>query len=237
MSILTPQQIAQYAYNAGFRGAALNQAVAVAIAESGGNTGAYNPEAAAGTKAGSGSRGLWQIYGSAHPQFNNSSAFDPQINANAAFQVFREAGNRFSPWSTFNQGLAVPRTDYASSIKGAVKMSNSPVAQIARGAVAPIQQAVTQTQPTQNAQTQNLGASATGQSTPASIIPSMPTIYSFLGIDKAKKSGQAIASDFIFTFLGLSFILIAIIALFVGGGSKVVSDNSEAAKAITKAVL
>ena len=219
---LTPQQIAQYAYNAGFRGAALNQAVAVAIAESGGNPAAYNPEAAAGTKTGSGSRGLWQIYGSAHPEFNNPSAFDPQVNANAAFKVFREAGNRFTPWSTFNQGLAIPRVDYASQIKG-VSMPQtkqaSPVAQIARGATAPIQN-------------QNLGASATGQTTPASIVPALPTIYSFLGIDPGKS--ESFVYDFTFTLLGIIFISISIIMLLVAGGSKVVSDNPEAVKAIAK---
>lgn len=103
---LSPQQIAQYAYRAGFRGADLVKAVAVALAESGGNPQAYNPETAAGTKPGSGSRGLWQIYGTAHPQYNNASVFDPQANANAAYQVYREAGNRFTPWSTWNLGMA-----------------------------------------------------------------------------------------------------------------------------------
>lgn len=103
---LTAQQIAQYAYNAGFRGADLVKAVAIAIAESGGNPKAYNPELAAGTKSGSGSRGLWQIYGTAHPQYNNPTVFDPQANANAAYQVYREAGNKFTPWTTWTKGVA-----------------------------------------------------------------------------------------------------------------------------------
>lgn len=106
MANLTPSQIAQLAYNAGFRGSALRMAVAVALAESGGNTNAYNPEAAAGTAPNHGSRGLWQIYGTAHPQYDNSQAFDPQVNAQAAYQVYREAGNRFTPWSTYNNGSA-----------------------------------------------------------------------------------------------------------------------------------
>jgi len=106
MAALTPQQIAAYAYRAGFRGKDLIYAVAIAIRESGGNTKAYNPELAAGTAAGQGSRGLWQIYGSAHPQYNNDSVYDPAKNAEAAFQVYREAGNKFTPWSTWNNGSA-----------------------------------------------------------------------------------------------------------------------------------
>ncbi len=106
MTALTPAQIEQYAYNAGFRGDALKLAVAVALAESAGNPAAYNPELAAGTKNGSGSRGLWQIYGSAHPQYNNSAVFDPQANANAAYSVYQAAGQSFRPWSTYTNGAA-----------------------------------------------------------------------------------------------------------------------------------
>lgn len=106
MANLTPAQIYQYAYRAGFRGGDLVTAVAVALRESGGNTQAYNPESAAGTRPGSGSRGLWQIYGTAHPEFNNDLVYDPQANANAAYKVYREAGGRFTPWSTFNNGSA-----------------------------------------------------------------------------------------------------------------------------------
>lgn len=100
------QQIAQLAYNAGFRGSALRMAVAIALAESSGNPSAYNPEAAAGTPKGSGSRGLWQIYGKAHPEYNTDAMFNPQANANAAFKVYQEAGNSFRPWSTYNNGSA-----------------------------------------------------------------------------------------------------------------------------------
>lgn len=106
MTALTPSQIEQYAYNAGFRGDALKLAVAVALAESAGNPSAYNPELAAGTKAGSGSRGLWQIYGSAHPQYNNNAVYDPQANANAAYSVYKSAGESFRPWSTYLNGAA-----------------------------------------------------------------------------------------------------------------------------------
>lgn len=103
---LTPNDIAQLAYNAGFRGSALRMAVAIALAESNGNPNAYNPEVAAGTRPGHGSRGLWQIYGTAHPEYDNEQTFNPVTNAQAAFKVYTEAGNRFTPWSTFNNGSA-----------------------------------------------------------------------------------------------------------------------------------
>lgn len=118
MPVLSDMQIAQLAYNAGFRGKDLNTAVAIALAESGGNTDAYNPEAAAGTAQGSGSRGLWQIYGTAHPKYNNSSAFDPRINAQAAYEVYRQSGGHFTPWSTYNLGWATPKQNYAAMIGG-----------------------------------------------------------------------------------------------------------------------
>lgn len=106
MAALTPSQLQSLAYNAGFRGSDLKTAVAVALAESGGNPLAYNPETAAHTPAGSGSRGLWQIYGAAHPIYNSTAVFNPQANANAAYSVYKAAGNRFTPWSTFNNGSA-----------------------------------------------------------------------------------------------------------------------------------
>jgi len=106
MPALTDREIAQLAYEAGFRGDALRWAVAIAKAESGGNPEAYNPEISAGTVPGSGSRGLWQIYGTAHPRYNSPLAFQPEVNARAAFEVYTQAGNRFTPWSTFNNGMA-----------------------------------------------------------------------------------------------------------------------------------
>lgn len=106
MPTLTDQQVAQLAYEAGFRGDEVKWAVAIAKAESGLNTQAYNPEIAAGTAKGSGSRGLWQIYGAAHPEYNSNLAFDPVVNAKAAYAVFKEMGGKFTPWSTYNNGSA-----------------------------------------------------------------------------------------------------------------------------------
>ena len=110
---LTPAQIADYAINAGFVGDDLTTAIAVALAESGGDPNAYNPETAAGAPEGQGSYGLWQIYLHAHPEFNGTNLYEPQQNANAAFSIYLAAGSQFRPWSTYTGGA------YATFIQAA----------------------------------------------------------------------------------------------------------------------
>jgi hypothetical protein len=112
---VTPAQIAQYARNAGWTGDDLVTAVAVALAESGGNVKAYNPERTAGTPIGEGSYGLWQIYLHRHPEFATMNKFDPQTNANEAYKVYVEAGNSFTPWSTFKNGAFEAHLDDAQA--------------------------------------------------------------------------------------------------------------------------
>lgn len=119
---MTTEELFQLAYEAGFRGDNLRMAVAIALAESGGNPGAYNPELAAGTTPGAGSRGLWQIYGTAHPQYNSSIAFDPHTNARGAYEIFQQAGGKFTPWSTFNNGMA---QSIYNSLKAPASLKNS----------------------------------------------------------------------------------------------------------------
>jgi Lysozyme like domain len=111
----TPAQIAQFAANAGWTGDDLLTAVAVALAESGGNAKAYNPERGAGTLPGQGSYGLWQIYLHAHPDFTTMDKFDPQLNANEAYKVYVEAGNSFTPWSTYKNGAFEAHLDDAQA--------------------------------------------------------------------------------------------------------------------------
>jgi hypothetical protein len=104
-TILTPAQILYYAQTAGFDGQDLQTAVAIALAESQGNPNIYNPETAApgGTPPGEGSYGLWQIYLKDHPEYANDNLYDPQTNANDAYEIYSIAGG-FSPWSTYNEG-------------------------------------------------------------------------------------------------------------------------------------
>ena len=119
---LNIQQIAAVAAAAGFSGDDLATAVAVALAESGGNPQAYNPERAAGAPAGKGSFGLWQIYLNAHPEFAGQNLFDPQTNAAAAFAVYSAAGNSFRPWSTFTAG------SYLAQLNAVVAQISPPAA-------------------------------------------------------------------------------------------------------------
>lgn len=237
MASLTPQQIAQYAYNAGFRGDALNQAVAIALAESGGNPQAYNPETAAGTKTGSGSRGLWQIYGTAHPEYNNSKTFDPQVNANAAFKVFKEAGNRFTPWSTWNNGVRANQ-NYAAMIKG-----KSPVSTVIRGNVAPVlnSKPKTTTTTTTTTTTQPVAALTNSLNSVSTSLNSISgvadSVKGFFGLDYFKKSGDAIAYDVIFAFMGGTLVLIGIIALLAIGTGKFASDNKELIAEVAKLAI
>lgn len=221
MASLTPAQIARYAYNAGFRGAALNQAVAIALAESGGRTDAYNPETAAGTAAGSGSRGLWQIYGTAHPEYNNPGAFDPQVNANAAFKVFREAGNRFTPWSTYNAGIAKPRADYSKTISGAPQPARTigraassqtpnPVKTLAAGVQGWQDLARAPVQPSAIAGAPGSGPGPTADPGGLSLPFGLNKLF---GLDAA------------FIFFGGLFVVIGLIFLFVAGAVKAAGNE------------
>jgi len=110
-------QIVALAAGAGFSGDDLITAVSIALAESGGNPQAYNPERQAGTAQGYGSFGLWQIYLKKHPEFAGTNLFDPQTNASAAFAVYRQAGGSFQPWSTFKSGAYLA---YAGAVGDAI---------------------------------------------------------------------------------------------------------------------
>lgn len=101
--ILTITTIANVARNAGFAGQDLITAVAIAMAESGGNPNAHGDTSLG---SGTGSFGLWQIYADAHPEYGPDFTvlFDPQTNANAAFAIYQAAGNTFRPWTTYNTG-------------------------------------------------------------------------------------------------------------------------------------
>lgn len=84
------------ATQAGFQGAAVDVAVAIALAESGGY-----PEASGDPLCGA-SLGLWQVNVRAHPQYkaNPDVLFDPATNAKAAYEISK-GGLDWSPWSTY----------------------------------------------------------------------------------------------------------------------------------------
>ncbi len=96
-AILTPAQIGVYASRAGFAGKNLVIAIAIALAESGGDPNAINTA----NSDGSIDRGLWQI-NSVHTQFQQSKLFDPAYNAFVAFQI--SGGSNWFPWATYTNG-------------------------------------------------------------------------------------------------------------------------------------
>lgn len=105
MPKLTREEIRKYASNAGFAGSDLDIAVAVALAESGGNTTAHNP------KPPDNSYGLWQInmLGDLGPDrrkryklAKNEDLFDPATNARVAKGV--HDGSGWAAWTTYTRG-------------------------------------------------------------------------------------------------------------------------------------
>lgn len=115
VTTLSPEQIAQHAYDAGFRGEALSTSVAVAMAESSGNTEAHNGQ------GDDDSYGLWQInmLGGMGPQRREAfgldaddELLDPAKNAEAAYQIY-QGRDGFGDWSTFNDGSYTEHLDEA----------------------------------------------------------------------------------------------------------------------------
>jgi len=97
MPSLSASQIAGAAQAAGFTGANLTIAVAVALAESGGN-----PTASHKNSNGSTDYGLWQI-NSVHSSLLASGNWqDPTANAKMAFSVFQGSG--WKAWTTYSSG-------------------------------------------------------------------------------------------------------------------------------------
>lgn len=127
MAKLSAAQIATLARQAGFSStkkvSGIPQdvlAVAVALAESGGDTHAHN------SKPPDNSYGLWQInmYGGLGParrrQLNlksNEQLFDAQTNARAAFHV-SNLGTSFTPWSVYKSGAFIKHLPAAKSGTG-----------------------------------------------------------------------------------------------------------------------
>lgn len=128
---LTARQILDLAIAAGFRGNDAVTAVAIALAESSGQTDALNPQMFRRGEAipanlqpimgkvcnqdycGDYSLGLWQI--NMRPDFaadrlkawglpNVAALYDPRVNAGAAYSLYRGRGGKFTDWSTFLYG-------------------------------------------------------------------------------------------------------------------------------------
>lgn len=94
-------QVVTVARNAGWEDNDLVIAVAVAMAESGGNAkaqGDYGLPTAGIYNA----IGLWQVNIGENPQFANDNLSDPQVNANDAYAIWEQIG--WNGWSTYKGG-------------------------------------------------------------------------------------------------------------------------------------
>lgn len=112
--LLSPPAIADLARGAGFTGADIVTATAIALAESGGN-----PSATHLNSNGTIDYGLWQI-NSVHGSLLSSGDWRvPADNARMAHTIYAQAGNKFTPWSTFNSGAYKSKVAQASDQSGA----------------------------------------------------------------------------------------------------------------------
>jgi Lysozyme like domain len=93
---LTDRQVAAAVYGGGFRGSELPTAVAVALAESGGD-----PHITHRNSNGSVDYGLMQI-NSIHSQILAAGRWDdPTSNAKMGYQIYVDAGKKFTPWNAY----------------------------------------------------------------------------------------------------------------------------------------
>jgi len=116
------QQIAQAAQNNGAPPSVLPTIASIAMAESGGDPNNFTQSNV------DRSRGLLQINGLAHPEYDNSAMFDPNNNM-AAARAISKNWTDFTPWSTYTQ----PNNSYkqylpqAMQALGSKNMANSTV--------------------------------------------------------------------------------------------------------------
>lgn len=127
MPSLSASQIATAARAGGFlTNEDVVKAVAIALAESGGNPSATNHNT-----NGSTDYGLWQI-NSVHASILRSGSWsNPTDNARMAYQVFTDAGNSFTPWTTYTSGRYVAFLSVARRAAYGGSVSKSPP--LARG--------------------------------------------------------------------------------------------------------
>lgn len=111
MARYTAEQIYAFAREAGFSPDQAATMTAVALAESGGNSGAHNPY-------GEDSRGLWQINVRAHSNFGQINLYDPLQNAKAAY-VVSHGGADISPWTTTHGGQSARYLRYRAQAEAA----------------------------------------------------------------------------------------------------------------------
>ena len=135
MPQLTDQQIAQLAAGAGFSGPDLDTAIAVALAESQGNSDAVGDVGLQNQTFGP-SVGLWQIrsvnpgYGNAFDQAhrNQQANMDPATNAANAYAIQQQYG--WNQWSTYTGGAYRQYLDRARAAHSGDTSTTTPTDQL-----------------------------------------------------------------------------------------------------------
>lgn len=123
MAQLGAPDIYRYAREAGFSPDQAVTMTAIALAESGGNTGAHN-------SSGEDSRGLWQINLDSHrnaPWAKGLDMGDPADNARAAFMVSRE-GADIRPWTVTHADKGSRYARHAEEAQAAAAANGEPSA-------------------------------------------------------------------------------------------------------------
>jgi hypothetical protein len=92
-------QLVEFAKQAGFPADQAPTAAAVALAESSGNAGASHVNSNGSTDF-----GLWEINSVHRALLAGKNWRDPVVNAQMAFQVWHDAGGKWTPWSTYKSG-------------------------------------------------------------------------------------------------------------------------------------
>jgi hypothetical protein len=167
MTVLSDRDIAAVAAQAGWRGNDLYTAIAVALAESGGDDHNHNPIPP------DDSYGLWQInmLGSMGPsrraQFNlksNDDLYDPKTNARVAKAIQGSSG--WSAWTTYTSKKYTEFTNRAKIAVDQTDMNNLLTATIGAGTTAAVQGTVAGLQNSAQLFTQ-IGNAFTWLATPA----------------------------------------------------------------------
>ncbi len=101
---LTKKELEALAREAGFPDDQVSYAAKIALRESGGN-----PDAVNNAPPREVSIGLWQINTLAWPKWSKADLLDPKRNAEAAYEIYKQAG--WAPWSTASErrGQGPPR--------------------------------------------------------------------------------------------------------------------------------
>ena len=122
---LGPQAIAIIAKLAGLKGDAVPVAVAIALAESGGDPSAIHHNADEHRTT---DYGLWQINSYWHPEYDAGKLLEPGYNARAMAKISKN-GTDWSAWSTYKNGT------YKRFLSDAEKGSEPPT--VGAGTVVP----------------------------------------------------------------------------------------------------